>query len=151
MVHCIHSFPHLENMCILTRFSFLLCFILPFEFMALFIDSSCERFWESNQELHACYQFNLYTILTWSQALSTCQAQGGNLLSITSLAEHRYIRGRHLVENTCKDRKAAEWNIHHVLYLHHYRYSTCCNSNSTLELELHYTTLYRFFIHTASD
>uniref|UniRef100_A0A3Q1IX63 Uncharacterized protein n=1 Tax=Anabas testudineus TaxID=64144 RepID=A0A3Q1IX63_ANATE len=57
-------------------------------------DSSCERFWESNQELRACYQFNLYTILTWSQALSTCQAQGGNLLSITSLAEHRYIRDR---------------------------------------------------------
>uniref|UniRef100_A0A7N8Y3Z2 Phospholipase A2 receptor 1 n=1 Tax=Mastacembelus armatus TaxID=205130 RepID=A0A7N8Y3Z2_9TELE len=57
-------------------------------------DSSCERFWESNQELHACYQFNLYTILTWSQALLACQAQGGNLLSITSLAEHRYIRDR---------------------------------------------------------
>ncbi|TNN74512.1 Secretory phospholipase A2 receptor [Liparis tanakae] len=53
---------------------------------------SCDRFWESNQELRACYQFNLYTILTWTQALSTCQAQGGNLLSITSLAEHRYIR-----------------------------------------------------------
>ncbi|XP_035538129.1 secretory phospholipase A2 receptor isoform X1 [Morone saxatilis] len=57
-------------------------------------DSSCEHFWESNHELRACYQFNLYTILTWSQALSTCQAQGGNLLSITSLAEYRYIRDR---------------------------------------------------------
>ncbi|XP_047218569.1 secretory phospholipase A2 receptor isoform X1 [Girardinichthys multiradiatus] len=56
--------------------------------------SSCEQFWESNHELRACYQFNLYTLLTWSQALSTCQAQGGNLLSITSLAEHRYIRDR---------------------------------------------------------
>uniref|UniRef100_A0A3Q4I7D4 Phospholipase A2 receptor 1 n=1 Tax=Neolamprologus brichardi TaxID=32507 RepID=A0A3Q4I7D4_NEOBR len=55
--------------------------------------SGCEHFWESNQELRACYQFNLYTIQTWSQALSTCQAQGGNLLSITSLAEHKYIRG----------------------------------------------------------
>uniref|UniRef100_A0A672ISJ2 Phospholipase A2 receptor 1 n=1 Tax=Salarias fasciatus TaxID=181472 RepID=A0A672ISJ2_SALFA len=54
----------------------------------------CDRFWESNQELQACYQFNLYTILTWSQALSTCQAQGGDLLSITSLAEYRYIRDR---------------------------------------------------------
>ncbi|XP_074522887.1 secretory phospholipase A2 receptor [Halichoeres trimaculatus] len=57
-------------------------------------DVSCERFWESNQELQACYQFNLYTILTWSQAMSTCQAQGGNLLSITNLAEQRYIRDR---------------------------------------------------------
>uniref|UniRef100_A0A3Q2YRI2 Phospholipase A2 receptor 1 n=1 Tax=Hippocampus comes TaxID=109280 RepID=A0A3Q2YRI2_HIPCM len=60
-------------------------------------DYSCEHFWESNQELRACYQFNLYTILTWSQAMLTCQAQGGNLLSITSLAEHRYIRGMQLV------------------------------------------------------
>uniref|UniRef100_A0A3Q4HQQ4 Phospholipase A2 receptor 1 n=1 Tax=Neolamprologus brichardi TaxID=32507 RepID=A0A3Q4HQQ4_NEOBR len=58
--------------------------------------SGCEHFWESNQELRACYQFNLYTIQTWSQALSTCQAQGGNLLSITSLAEHKYIRGTQL-------------------------------------------------------
>lgn len=57
-------------------------------------DSTCDPFWESNQELRACYQFNLYTILTWSQALSTCQAQGGNLLSITSLSEHRHIRDR---------------------------------------------------------
>uniref|UniRef100_A0A3P8UHD1 Phospholipase A2 receptor 1 n=1 Tax=Cynoglossus semilaevis TaxID=244447 RepID=A0A3P8UHD1_CYNSE len=57
-------------------------------------DSTCEHFWESNEELKACYQFNLYTILTWSQAQATCQAQGGNLLSISSLAEHRYIRDR---------------------------------------------------------
>ncbi|XP_056134083.1 secretory phospholipase A2 receptor [Lampris incognitus] len=57
-------------------------------------DSSCETFWESNQELRACYQLNLYTILTWSQALTSCKAQGGDLLSITNLAEHRYIRDR---------------------------------------------------------
>ncbi|KAG7250340.1 hypothetical protein CRUP_010502, partial [Coryphaenoides rupestris] len=57
-------------------------------------DSSCETFWESNQELQACYQFNLYTIVTWSQARASCRAQQGDLLSITSLAEHRYITGR---------------------------------------------------------
>ncbi|XP_037549025.1 secretory phospholipase A2 receptor [Nematolebias whitei] len=56
--------------------------------------SGCDHFWKSNQELQACYQFNLYTILTWTQAQSTCQAQGGNLLSVTGLAEHRYIRDR---------------------------------------------------------
>ncbi|XP_072321542.1 secretory phospholipase A2 receptor [Eucyclogobius newberryi] len=57
-------------------------------------DLTCDTFWESNAELQACYQFNLHTILTWSQALSSCQAQGGNLLSITSLSEARYIRDR---------------------------------------------------------
>ncbi|CAL8246528.1 unnamed protein product [Lota lota] len=57
-------------------------------------DSSCETFWESNQELRACYQFNLYTIVTWSQARASCRAQRGDLLSLTSLAEHRYIRER---------------------------------------------------------
>lgn len=72
----------------------------------IYIDSNCDQFWESNQKLQACYQFNLYTILTWSQALSTCQAQGGNLLSITSLDEHRYIRGRNLVENTYSDQNS---------------------------------------------
>lgn len=67
--------------------------LLPF----MFTGYSCDHFWETNQKLQACYQFNLYTILTWSQAQATCHAQGGNLLSITSLAEHRYIRGRHLI------------------------------------------------------
>ncbi|KAM6979939.1 secretory phospholipase A2 receptor [Aplochiton taeniatus] len=57
-------------------------------------DSSCDTFWDASQEQGACYQFNLYTILTWSQALSSCQAQGGNLLSVTDLAEHSYIRDR---------------------------------------------------------
>lgn len=125
-----------------------------FHFVALFIDSSCDHFWESNQELQACYQFNLYTILTWSQALSTCQAQGGNLLSITSLAEHRYIRGRHLVENTYSDHKSAKQNIHHAPV-------TVLPTNSTVEL--HHTTsdvfflldgtqkLYRFCIRTCLD
>lgn len=71
--------------------------------MVVFIhsDSSCDHFWESNQDLQACYQFNLYTILTWSQALHTCQAQGGSLLSITSLDEYQYIIGMSEA-NTCQ-------------------------------------------------
>ncbi|XP_061669890.1 secretory phospholipase A2 receptor [Syngnathoides biaculeatus] len=81
-------------------------------------DYSCEHFWESNQELRACYQFNLYTILTWSQAMLTCQAQGGNLLSITSLAEHRYITDRMrsvgamvwIGLNHLKDGRGWEWS-----------------------------------------
>lgn len=68
-----------------------------FHLRLCFAGYSCDHFWETNQKLQACYQFNLYTILTWSQAQSTCQAQGGNLLSITSLAEQSYIRGRHQV------------------------------------------------------
>ncbi|XP_042179949.1 secretory phospholipase A2 receptor isoform X2 [Oncorhynchus tshawytscha] len=55
---------------------------------------SCDTFWDSNQESRACYQFNLYTILTWSQADSSCLAQGGSLLSITDLTEQMYIRER---------------------------------------------------------
>ncbi|XP_062869501.1 secretory phospholipase A2 receptor [Trichomycterus rosablanca] len=51
-------------------------------------------FWESNTELKACYQFNLYSLLTWSQAHTSCQLQGGSLLSITTTAEHIYIRER---------------------------------------------------------
>ncbi|XP_036401571.1 secretory phospholipase A2 receptor [Megalops cyprinoides] len=57
-------------------------------------ESGCDTFWDVNQETKACYQFNLYTIMTWSQAHSSCQAQGGNLLSITDPLEQRYIRER---------------------------------------------------------
>uniref|UniRef100_A0A3Q4I6W0 Phospholipase A2 receptor 1 n=1 Tax=Neolamprologus brichardi TaxID=32507 RepID=A0A3Q4I6W0_NEOBR len=74
------------------------------------VQSGCEHFWESNQELRACYQFNLYTIQTWSQALSTCQAQGGNLLSITSLAEHKYIRMVWTGLNHIKDGHGWQWS-----------------------------------------
>lgn len=70
-----------------------------FHLWLCFAGYSCDHFWETNQKLQACYQFNLYTILTWSQAQSTCQAQGGNLLSITSLAEQAYIRGRQQVKD----------------------------------------------------
>ncbi|KAL4636213.1 secretory phospholipase A2 receptor isoform X1 [Arapaima gigas] len=57
-------------------------------------ESGCDTFWDRNQETNTCYQFNLYTIMTWSQAHTSCRAQGGDLLSITSLAEQRYIRDR---------------------------------------------------------
>ncbi|XP_064183474.1 secretory phospholipase A2 receptor [Anguilla rostrata] len=57
-------------------------------------ESGCGTFWDMNQETKACYQFNLYTIVTWSQAHSSCKAQGGNLLSITDLVEQRYIKER---------------------------------------------------------
>uniref|UniRef100_A0A4W5N1L7 C-type lectin domain-containing protein n=1 Tax=Hucho hucho TaxID=62062 RepID=A0A4W5N1L7_9TELE len=62
--------------------------------MSLPPELSCDTFWDSNQESRACYQFNLYTILTWSQAYSSCLAQGGSLLSITDLTEQMYIRER---------------------------------------------------------
>ncbi|KAJ8255350.1 hypothetical protein GJAV_G00203870 [Gymnothorax javanicus] len=57
-------------------------------------ESGCGMFWDMNQETQACYQFNLYTILTWSQAHSSCRAQGGDLLSIAAPLEQRYIRER---------------------------------------------------------
>ncbi|XP_035378997.1 secretory phospholipase A2 receptor isoform X1 [Electrophorus electricus] len=56
--------------------------------------SGCDSFWESSADLKACYQFNLNSLLTWSQAYTSCQSQGGDLLSITHVAEHSYIRER---------------------------------------------------------
>ncbi|KAL2087574.1 hypothetical protein ACEWY4_016402 [Coilia grayii] len=56
--------------------------------------SGCDGLWETNHELRACYQLNLYTFVSWSQAHASCRAQGGHLLSITSLAEQDYIRDR---------------------------------------------------------
>lgn len=56
-------------------------------------ESGCDTFWDQNAETRACYQFNLYSIMTWGQAHSSCRAQGGGLLSITDLTEQKYIRG----------------------------------------------------------
>ncbi|XP_056590503.1 secretory phospholipase A2 receptor [Triplophysa dalaica] len=56
--------------------------------------SGCSEFWDSHPELKSCYQFNLNSILTWSQALTSCQSQGGNLLSITQSNELTYITER---------------------------------------------------------
>ncbi|KAJ8003556.1 hypothetical protein DPEC_G00149580 [Dallia pectoralis] len=55
---------------------------------------TCDTFWEQITESGTCYQFNLYTVATWSQALSSCGAQGASLLSITGLTEQRYVRER---------------------------------------------------------
>uniref|UniRef100_A0A8C9SHM3 Phospholipase A2 receptor 1 n=1 Tax=Scleropages formosus TaxID=113540 RepID=A0A8C9SHM3_SCLFO len=57
-------------------------------------EPGCDTFWDMNQETSTCYQFNLYTIMTWSQAHTSCRAQGGDLLSITDLAEQKYIQDR---------------------------------------------------------
>ncbi|XP_023658454.2 secretory phospholipase A2 receptor [Paramormyrops kingsleyae] len=57
-------------------------------------ESGCDTFWDQNAETRACYQFNLYSIMTWGQAHSSCWAQGGGLLSITDLTEQKYIRDR---------------------------------------------------------
>ncbi|XP_068101747.1 secretory phospholipase A2 receptor isoform X2 [Hyperolius riggenbachi] len=54
-------------------------------------DVGCNALWEKNQVTKACYQFNWNALLPWSQARSSCQAQGGDLLSITNLEEYKYI------------------------------------------------------------
>ncbi|KAM3916975.1 secretory phospholipase A2 receptor-like [Leptodactylus fuscus] len=47
--------------------------------------------WEENNVTHIYYQFNLQSALSWKEAQTACQDQGGDLLSITSLDEHNYI------------------------------------------------------------
>ncbi|KAM5152371.1 secretory phospholipase A2 receptor isoform 2-T2 [Mantella aurantiaca] len=54
----------------------------------------CGMLWEENNVTHTCYQFNLESSLSWDEARESCQAQGGDLLSITNLAEHEYISKR---------------------------------------------------------
>ncbi|XP_072468232.1 secretory phospholipase A2 receptor isoform X2 [Notamacropus eugenii] len=53
---------------------------------------SCEVFWEKDPNTHICYQFNLFSILSWSEAHSSCKMQGGDLLSIMDGAEENFIR-----------------------------------------------------------
>ncbi|XP_018091326.1 secretory phospholipase A2 receptor [Xenopus laevis] len=54
-------------------------------------DGGCEHLWEQNQTIQTCYQFNLHSALSWFEARVSCQAQGGDLLSITSVDEQNYI------------------------------------------------------------
>ncbi|XP_018427204.1 PREDICTED: secretory phospholipase A2 receptor [Nanorana parkeri] len=57
-------------------------------------DDGCGLLWEENNVTNTCYQFNLESSLSWNEARESCQAQGGDLLSITNLAEHEYISNR---------------------------------------------------------
>ncbi|KAM6178327.1 secretory phospholipase A2 receptor [Rhynchocyon petersi] len=56
---------------------------------------SCDAVWEKNVDSHICYQFNLLSSLSWREAHSSCQLQGGALLSIEDESEENFIR-KHL-------------------------------------------------------
>ncbi|KAM5280111.1 secretory phospholipase A2 receptor [Ctenodactylus gundi] len=53
---------------------------------------SCDVVWEKDVHSHICYQFNLLSSLPWSEAHSSCQMQGGALLSIADESEENFIR-----------------------------------------------------------
>ncbi|XP_047726132.1 secretory phospholipase A2 receptor isoform X1 [Prionailurus viverrinus] len=55
----------------------------------------CDAVWEKDLNSHICYQFNLLSSLSWSEAHSSCQMQGGALLSIADENEENFIR-KHL-------------------------------------------------------
>ncbi|XP_007940043.1 secretory phospholipase A2 receptor [Orycteropus afer afer] len=55
----------------------------------------CDAVWEKDPSAHICYQFNLLSSLSWSEAHSSCQLQGGALLSIEDETEENFIR-KHL-------------------------------------------------------
>lgn len=54
----------------------------------------CDAVWEKDRNSHICYQFNLLSSLSWSEAHSSCQMQGGALLSIADEAEENFIRSK---------------------------------------------------------
>uniref|UniRef100_A0A8C0VZZ7 Secretory phospholipase A2 receptor n=1 Tax=Castor canadensis TaxID=51338 RepID=A0A8C0VZZ7_CASCN len=56
---------------------------------------SCDAVWEKDLNSHICYQFNLLSSLSWNEAHSSCQMQGGTLLSIADESEENFIR-KHL-------------------------------------------------------
>ncbi|KAM5268278.1 secretory phospholipase A2 receptor isoform 2-T2 [Hipposideros larvatus] len=59
----------------------------------------CDAVWEKDLNSHICYQFNLLSSLSWSEAHSSCQMQGGALLSIADGTEENFIR-KHLSGKT---------------------------------------------------
>ncbi|XP_042301184.1 secretory phospholipase A2 receptor isoform X2 [Sceloporus undulatus] len=54
-------------------------------------ESGCDILWKINADTHICYQFNLLSVLSWNEAHVACQGQGADLLSITDMAEQKYI------------------------------------------------------------
>ncbi|XP_073097645.1 secretory phospholipase A2 receptor isoform X2 [Manis javanica] len=52
----------------------------------------CDAVWEKDLNSHICYQFNLLSTLSWSKAHSSCQMQGGALLSIIDETEENFVR-----------------------------------------------------------
>lgn len=58
-------------------------------------EMGCDAVWEKDLNSHICYQFNLLSSLSWSEAHVSCQMQGGALLSIADEAEESFIR-KHL-------------------------------------------------------
>nr|XP_033800444.1 secretory phospholipase A2 receptor isoform X2 [Geotrypetes seraphini] len=57
-------------------------------------EEGCNFFWEWSSEMPVCYQFNLVSSLSWSEARASCHAQGGDLLSITDLKEQNFVSER---------------------------------------------------------
>lgn len=54
----------------------------------------CDAVWEKDLNSHICYQFNLLSSLSWTEAHSSCQMQGGALLSIADETEENFIRSK---------------------------------------------------------
>ncbi|XP_078408371.1 secretory phospholipase A2 receptor [Cetorhinus maximus] len=59
------------------------------------LDPGCDMVWEKDPVSHTCYQFNLLALHSWNEARASCQAQGGDLLSIRGLKEQEYLN-KHL-------------------------------------------------------
>uniref|UniRef100_A0A672NXR2 Mannose receptor C-type 2 n=1 Tax=Sinocyclocheilus grahami TaxID=75366 RepID=A0A672NXR2_SINGR len=55
--------------------------------------TDCETFWDINPLMDNCYQFNFQATLSWSEARTSCQQQGADLLSITKVEEQIFING----------------------------------------------------------
>ncbi|XP_054978280.1 LOW QUALITY PROTEIN: secretory phospholipase A2 receptor [Sorex araneus] len=63
------------------------------------VEVFCDTVWKKDANSHICYQFNLFSSLTWSEAYSSCQMQGGTLLSIADDTEENFLR-KHLSNET---------------------------------------------------